>query len=80
MKQANIKMTQKIIIKVVFNSHKDELEPFGGNRYLLKLSYPEDDDSKRIITEYLSRKMGVPPSKIQFQGKDFKQNWLFEIL
>jgi uncharacterized protein YggU (UPF0235/DUF167 family) len=75
-------MGQKIIVKVVFNSSssREGLESFGNNRYILKLSYPEDDGARAVITEYLSRQMGVPASKIAFQGLDIKKNWLFEVL
>jgi uncharacterized protein YggU (UPF0235/DUF167 family) len=70
----------KIIVKVVFNSSKDELESFGNNRYLLKLSYPEDSGAKMIIIEYLSRKMGTPASRIAYMGQDMRKNWIFEVL
>jgi uncharacterized protein YggU (UPF0235/DUF167 family) len=73
-------MGMKIIVKVVFNSSKESLESFGNNRYLLKLSYPEDDGAKAVIIAYLSRQIGVPASKIAYLGQDPRKNWMFEVL
>jgi hypothetical protein len=73
-------MGLKIIVKVVFNSSKDNWESFGNNRYLLKLSYPEDSEAMAVVKEYVSRQIGVPSSRIAFQGKDARNNWLFEVL
>ena len=73
-------MGMKITVKVVFDSSKEGLESFGNNRYLLKLPYPEDAGAKAVIVAYISRKIGVPPGKIAFQGKDVRGNWMFEVL
>ncbi len=73
-------MGQKIIVKIVFGSSKDSWENFGNSRYLLKLSYPKDSGAERVIKEYISRQIGVPASKIAFQGKNVRNNWLFEVL
>ena len=73
-------MGMKITVKVVFNSSKDNWEGFGNNRYLLKLSYPEDSGAERVVKEYISRQIGVPASRIAFQGKDARNNWMFEVL
>ena len=70
----------KITIKVVFNSTKDNWESFGNNRYLLKLSYPEDNGAKAVIVAYISRQLGIPASKLAFIGQDIRQNWIFEVL
>jgi uncharacterized protein YggU (UPF0235/DUF167 family) len=73
-------MGQKIIVKVVFDSSREGLESFGNNRYLLKLSYPEDAGAQKVIIEYISRSMGVPASKIAFLERDARKNWIFEVL
>jgi len=73
-------MGQKLVIKVVFNSSREGLESFGNNRYLLKLSYPEDAGAKAVIIAYISRQMGVPASKIVFIEQDVRKNWIFEVL
>jgi len=70
----------KITIKVVFNSTKDSWESFGNNRYLLKLSYPEDGGAKAVIVAYISRQLGIPASKLAFMEQDIRQNWIFEVL
>lgn len=70
----------KITIKVVFNSTKDSWESFGNNRYLLKLSYPEDSGAKAVIVAYISRQLGIPASKLAFVEQDIRQNWIFEVL
>lgn len=73
-------MGMKITVKVVFDSSKEGLESFGNSRYLLKLPYPEDSGALAIVTTYISRKIGIPPSKVAFQGKDVRGNWTFELL
>jgi uncharacterized protein YggU (UPF0235/DUF167 family) len=73
-------MGMKITVKVVFNSTKDSWEGFGNNRYLLKLSYPEDSGAKAVITAYISRQIGVPASRIACLGQDARKNWMFEVL
>ena len=73
-------MGQKILVKVVFNSSREGLESFGNNRYLLKLSYPEDEGAKAVIIAYISRQMGVPANKIAFIEQDVRKNWHFEVL
>ncbi len=73
-------MGMKITVKVVFNSTKDNWEGFGNNRYLLKLSYPEDSGAERVIKEYISRQIGVPASRIAYLGQDARKNWMFEVL
>jgi len=73
-------MTQKLIIKVVFDSTREGLESFGNNRYLLKLSYPEDAGAKKVIIAYISRHLGIPESKVAFIEQDIRKNWIFEVL
>ena len=70
----------KVIIKVVFDSTREGLESFGNNRYLLKLSYPEDSGAKAVIIAYISRHLGIPESKIAFVEQDVRKNWIFEVL
>lgn len=67
-------------MKVVFNSSREGLESFGNGRYLLKLSYPEDEGAKAVIIAYISRQLGVPASKIAFIEQDTRKNWHFEVL
>ena len=73
-------MGQKIIVKAVFDSSREDWESFGNNRYLLKLPYPEDTGAKAVIIAYISKFIGVPATKIAFQGQDLRKNWLFEVL
>ncbi|MEM4259259.1 MAG: hypothetical protein QXS38_00650 [Candidatus Pacearchaeota archaeon] len=73
-------MGQKIIVKVVFNSTREAWENFGNNRYLLRLSYPEDSGATAVVKEYISRQIGVPASKIAYLGQDIRKNWMFEVL
>jgi hypothetical protein len=73
-------MGHKITIKVVFNSTKESWESFGNNRYLLKLSYPEDAGAKAVIVAYISKYVGVPASKLAFVEQDIRKNWIFEVL
>ena len=73
-------MGQKIVVKVLFNASKGGWESFGNSRYILRIDCPEDSESKNIICSLISRYIGVPASKIVFQGKDLRKNWIFEVL
>ena len=70
----------KVTVKVKFGATKERLENFGLNKYLLYLAHEEDGESTNIIAAYLSRNLGVPPSKIKFAGLDPHKNMVFEVL
>lgn len=73
-------MSSAIKVKVRFDASKESLEKFGEGMYLVYLPYPEDDSSQVIIAALLSKKLGVPPSRIEFAGIDAKKNWVFELV
>jgi len=73
-------MGQKIVVKVVFNSTRGSWESFGNSRYLLKIPCPEDADAREVVSSQISKYIGVPASKIVFQGQDLRKNWLLEVL
>lgn len=51
-----------IYVKVKPNSSKQEIESFGGERYLVYLkSSPENDKANIELINLLSKEMGVPP-------------------
>ncbi|MEK6906377.1 MAG: hypothetical protein AABW81_02025 [Nanoarchaeota archaeon] len=69
----------KITVKARFNSSKDSFQKFGPNMYLVYLSFPEDEDSVKILISYLSDKLGVPSPRINFFDKDSAGNWIFDV-
>ena len=51
-----------IHVKVKPNSSKQEIESFGGGRYLVYLkSAPENDKANIELINLLSKELGVPP-------------------
>lgn len=73
-------MGQKIIVKAVFNSTRGSWESFGNSRYILKIPFSEDSEAKTAVVSAISKYIGVPASKIAFQGQDLRKNWIFEVL
>ena len=70
----------KVTVKIRFNASKEHFESFGGNRYLMYLPFEQDDDSIAVIIQLLSRKLGAPPSKIDYAGQDMNKDYVFEVL
>ncbi len=73
-------MGMKVTVKVRFNTSHEKLESFGNNMYLAYLMMPEDDESGKVLRMLLSKKMGVPPTRVEFAGKDMRGNYIFEYL
>ena len=73
-------MSMKITVKARFNSSREVFEKFGPGMYLAYLSFEEDGDASSILANLISRQMGVPPSRIEFIGKDVKGNFVFEAM
>lgn len=73
-------MGQKIVVKVVFSASRGSWESFGNSRYILKIPCVEDSSAKEVVSSAISRYIGVPASKIVFQGQDLRKNWVFEVL
>lgn len=73
-------MVMKAVIKCRFNTSKEKFESFGNNMYLAYLPYSEDEDTISVLSELLSRKLGVVPSRVSYAGKDVRGNWVFELL
>jgi len=70
----------KVIVKVKFGSSKERFENFGADKYLIYLPFDEDAGANLAIAQILSRRLGVPPSKIKFAGLDPHKDRIFEIL
>ncbi|MEI6849902.1 MAG: hypothetical protein WCK29_02605 [archaeon] len=66
-------------VKIRFNASKEQFETYGGNRYLIYLPFPDDEDSFNIIVGMLSKKIGVPINKIHYKDKDPMGNWIFQL-
>ena len=71
-------------MKTRFNCVHDKFEKFGGNFYLLYLTFGKDSDTEKTIKEILSRKLGLPAHRITFKkinkmmSKD-AEDWIFDI-
>lgn len=70
----------KITVKARFNTSHEKLEAFGNNMYLAYLMLPEDAESGKVLAMLLSKKMGVPPTRVEFAGKDVRGYFVFEYL
>lgn len=75
----------EIIVKTRFNCATEKFEKFGGNFYMLYLTFEKDKDAETVIKQYLSRKMGAPVDRIKFKRiNNFmskgSEDWIFEIL
>ncbi|MBI3334203.1 hypothetical protein HYZ97_01845 [Candidatus Pacearchaeota archaeon] len=73
-------MAMKAVIKARFNASKESFEKFGDDKYLVYLPFPEDDSSANVLINILSRKIGLPPSRIEYAGKDAKGNYIYELV
>lgn len=73
-------MGMKITVKARFNASHEKLEAFGNNMYLAYMMIPEDDESAIVLGALLSQKLGVPPTRVEFAGKDVRGNFIFEYL
>ena len=69
----------KIALKVRFNASKERFEKFADGKYLLYLSFEEDEDTKLAVRELLSRYLGTPVQRIEFIALDSNKNWIFDI-
>lgn len=66
-------------VKIRFNASKESFESYGGNRYLIYLPFPEDEEAFDVIVSMLSKKIGVPIPKIHYKDKDVMGNWVFQL-
>ncbi|MBM3230601.1 hypothetical protein FJZ22_03040 [Candidatus Pacearchaeota archaeon] len=73
-------MGMKITVKVRFNTSYEKLESFGNNMYLAYLMMGEDEESGKILCALLSKKLGVPPTRVEYAGKDTRGYYVFEYL
>jgi len=55
----------KILAKVKFGTSKQEVENFGNNRYLVYLLSEEGQGANEELAAMLSKKFGVPLSKVE---------------
>ena len=68
-----------VTVKVRFGASRESFETYGGNKYLLYLPFPEDDDSESIIAGFISRATGTPQKRVFFKTKDSMGNWIFQL-
>lgn len=69
----------KVVVKPRFNATKQNIEKFDRDRYLIYLPFEEDEEASEMIKAVLSRYMGVPPTRIEFFGKEVNGDWIFEV-
>ena len=60
----------EVTAKTRFNSSKQRIESFGGNRYMVYLTFAEDGDSINTIKAMLSRYLGVPEKRITLKNRN----------
>lgn len=70
----------QIIVKARFESTKQDIEGFGGGRYLVYLPFEEDPESEKMIIHLLSKYMIVPPNRILYKGRNMNRDFVFEVL
>ncbi len=69
-----------INVKVKTNSSKQEVESFGGGRYLVYLkSAPENNKANEELIKILSKELGVPPQSIKIKFGQTSDKKLIEI-
>lgn len=68
----------EITVKARFNASTERVEKYGNNMYLAYLPFQEDEDSIQVLISILSRYMGVPAGRINFAGKNARQDWIFQ--
>ena len=69
-----------INVKVKTNSSKQEVENFGGGRYLVYLkSAPENNKANEELIKILSKELGVPPQSIKIKFGQTSDKKLVEI-
>lgn len=73
-------MGMKVTVKVKFNASIEKFEKFGSGMYLCYLPYPEDNEIPKILASLISKNMGVSPNRIEFAGKDVRNNFIFETM
>jgi hypothetical protein len=68
-----------ITVKIRFGTSKSKLEDFGNNRFLVYLiSQAGEAGSMAELKELLSRRLAMPPEKIEFVGKNNVGDFVFE--
>jgi uncharacterized protein len=69
-----------INVKVKPNSSKQEVENFGGGRYLVYLkSEPENNKANIELINILSKELGVPPKSIKIKFGQTSDKKIIEI-
>lgn len=69
----------KIALKVRFNASKERFEKFADGKYLLYLSFEEDEDAKDAVKELLSRYLVTPMQRIEFIAVNSNKDWIFDV-
>lgn len=68
-----------IVVKVRFNASSQKFEKYGQNMYLVYLPFPQDEGTKDILKELLSRHMGTPTNRIYFKMiNPVTKDWIFQ--
>ncbi len=69
-----------IHVKVKPNSSKQEIESFGGGRYLVYLkSVPENNKANIELINLLSKELGVPPKSFSIKFGKTSNEKIIEI-
>lgn len=69
----------RVKVKVRFDATRRKMEKFGPNMYLLYLDFPRDDESTKLISEFLARYLGIPFENVNFSYVDSQNIWYFDL-
>lgn len=69
----------RIYIKIRFDVTVPKFEKVLDNKYLLYLPFPRGNDAPQIISDIISKKLGVILKNIYFVMIDKNGDWIFDI-
>jgi len=70
----------EIKVKVKYGASKQRIENYGNNKYLVYFEGIESVNTNSMLISLLSRYLGTPASRINFQKSDIDGNKVFDIL
>ena len=68
----------KLVVQIKFSSEKQSVVKFGDFRYLVYLPFKKEEGAMAKFTEIMSKGLGVPPNRINYQGKQ-GETYVFDV-
>jgi len=69
----------EIKVKVKYGASKQRIENYGNNKYLVYFEGSQNENTNSMLISLLSRYLGTPASRINFQKSDIDGNKVFDI-